>query len=75
MRAIIGVIALLVQFGLLVECAALIYLLRRAELEAKERGERRLELAEEQVDGVLEQQALAIVLEQETRRVRQAVET
>lgn len=60
-------VVLTVQTGLLACCGVLIYELRMARLESKARGERRIELAEEDV-------ALTDVLEQELRRVRKQVE-
>jgi len=57
----IGVLALLTQIGLLVFLVAVLYELRAARLESRQRGELR--------------ELLEFELEQETRRARKAAET
>lgn len=60
-------LALLVQTGLLACCGILIHELRAARFESKTRGERRIELAENGAE-------FALVLEEEARRARKALE-
>ena len=73
MRAVIGVLALVVQFGLLVCCVEIIYYLRRAVIGSEPFRDRRLALAEEQLAEAREQQEIELVLEEEIRKVRKAI--
>jgi len=66
-RAVIGVLGLVVQFGLLVCCVEIIYYLRRAVIGSEPFRDRRLALAEAQLD-------VELLEEVELRKIRQAAD-